>query len=545
MAIADLPTSHPLQTLGNKLRDFLSAFTNPSKHLWVCVVILLGLSYFLFFHGLTSGDLLRTESLRAIIGAEFLRSGNWIVPRLYGEPLFTKPPGMYALIAACSLPFGEVTEFSSRLPSAIAATLTVFLTFWYFGRQLGRLGGFLAAVILPLSPLWLEKATSAEIDMVQVAWTTASILFCLRALDDSQGEKNERDAKPLPDKTVTENETNTSYQVGVEKPQPITKPHRWPTTMWWCLSLLCVTGGLLSKWTTPAFFYLTMIPLLWWRRQLRLLWCRGHLLGVALAAAIFTGWAAAAVAMEGWDVWYTTIEREAMQRLMPGYTPFPYPWHDSLIHPLKLLVVTLPFSAIALLTLRPSFYQLWDDRGRRLLQALHCWTWVNMIFWSFPTEHAPRHSFPLFPGISGLASMVVFAWMTGKLGWVWPLWKPQHGLMATVFLWVVLKLVYVHAVIPRKSAEASPQVKGEVLAQLVPVDTILYIIGVKDEGIMFYYRQLVYRVSSPTKLPKGHPSYCVLLPKELEKVRAQRPIEVIRELTDQQGDPMILVRVKG
>ena len=46
---------------------------------------------------------------QAIIAAEFLRSGNWIVPTLYGEPLFTKPPGMYAAIALVSLPVGGVS----------------------------------------------------------------------------------------------------------------------------------------------------------------------------------------------------------------------------------------------------------------------------------------------------------------------------------------------------------------------------------------------------------------------------------------------------
>ncbi len=106
-------------------------------------------------------------------------------------------------------------------------------------------------------------------------------------------------------------------------------------------------------------------------------------------------------------------------------------------------------------------------------------------------------------------------------------------------------MVYVHGVIPRKSAEFSPQSKGENLAQLVPVDTILYIMGIKDEGIMFYYRKVVRRVASPSDLPRGRSLYCVLLPAEVQRVRSQRQVEILRELIDQQGDPMILVRIKG
>ncbi len=44
------------------------------------------------------------------------------------------------------------------------------------------------------------------------------------------------------------------------------------------MSLLCVVAGTLTKWTAPAFFYLTVIPLLAWRRQLSLLIGWRHLL---------------------------------------------------------------------------------------------------------------------------------------------------------------------------------------------------------------------------------------------------------------------------
>src|SRR5437773_11846696 len=62
----------------------------------------------LFFVGLSTGPFYRTEGLRALVAAEMLRSGDWIVPTLYGRPLLTKPPGMYVAIAAVSWPFGGV-----------------------------------------------------------------------------------------------------------------------------------------------------------------------------------------------------------------------------------------------------------------------------------------------------------------------------------------------------------------------------------------------------------------------------------------------------
>jgi 4-amino-4-deoxy-L-arabinose transferase-like glycosyltransferase len=493
------------------------------------VLLLLGLCGILFYYGLGVGQLRGTESLRAIIAEGFLRGGNWLVPVLYGEPLFTKPPGMYAAIALASWPFGAVSEATARLPSAIAATVTVLLVYWYFGRQLGRQGGLVAALVLPLSPLWLEKAPSAEIDMVQVAWVTGAILFFLRALEAEEDKETRRQG----DK---ENARSLSPCLLVSLSPCL------PT--WWLASFLCVAGGFLTKWTAPAFFYLTVVPLLWWRGRLRLLLGRRHLTSAALAAGICLAWALAAVALTGWDVFAATVGNEALQRLSPQHSTRPYPWLASLVHPVKLLAFALPWSAVALLTLRPGFARLWDERGRRLLQALHCWVWPNMLFWSLPTEHTPRHSFPLFPGIAGLAALVVLAWLTGRMPWRLPRVTPRQLLVGTLALWLAVKVLYVQVIVPGRQVRGGPQGTGEVLAQLVPSGWVLYILRLKDEGVMFYYGGSVRRVAAPASLPAG-PAYCVLTDDEWRHWDPSRRAEVVRRLYDGQGDPILLVRLPG
>src|SRR5579862_3234519 len=111
----------------------MDGFISLAHRLQKCRRLLPGLLFiycaFLFFYGLDNGELYRNETLRAIIAREMLRTGNWIVPTLYGQPLFTKPPGMYAAIALCSYFHGEVTEWSARLPSALAATAIVWLMY--------------------------------------------------------------------------------------------------------------------------------------------------------------------------------------------------------------------------------------------------------------------------------------------------------------------------------------------------------------------------------------------------------------------------------
>src|SRR5437868_2776236 len=163
---------------------------SPADRTWIAVALLLVWCGSLFFYGLATGELYRTESLRAILAEEFLRSGNWMVPTLYGEPIFTKPPGMYAAIALFSWPFGAVSEWTARLPSAVAASVAVFLFYGYFARQLGRRGGLVAAAILPASFMWLDKGSAAEIDMMQVTWVAAALLCFFRALEIEEEQED-------------------------------------------------------------------------------------------------------------------------------------------------------------------------------------------------------------------------------------------------------------------------------------------------------------------------------------------------------------------
>lgn len=474
-------------------------------------LLLLGLvSLLFFFHGLAAGELYRTESLRAIIAAEFLRTGDWIVPRLYGEPLFTKPPGMYAAIALMSLPFGEVTETTARLPSALAATSIVFLMYWYFRRQLGAVAGLLAALTMPLSLMWLDKAPSAEIDMVQVAWVTAALLCFFRAVEEEEGES----------------------------------PSRAGT--WWLLALAAVAGGLLTKWTAPAFFYGTVCTLLLWRGRLRLLIGRRHLLAAGLAASVCLAWMVAAVLSTGWPVFEETVSREALMRLSPSHHPRPYPWHESLAHPFILWGANLPCSALALLVFCPGFVVPGGARGRWLAQALYCWLWPNLLFWSVIPEHAPRHSFPLAPAIAGLAALVLISWQDGAWNpgpWLRRI-RPVPLLILLVAGWLIAKAAFVHAVVPVRNHQREPRQKALQISQAVPPAATLYLFKLKDEGIMFYYGRPVRRLAGPHDLPSSpEPLYCILEKDEWLQWPGLRPAEALLQLRDEQQAPMVLVKV--
>jgi 4-amino-4-deoxy-L-arabinose transferase-like glycosyltransferase len=540
------------------------AVWNPTHAAWQPIVILLLLSGALFFYGLNLTELYRTEALRAIIGAEMLRSGDWIVPRLYGEPLVTKPPGMYAAIAILSAPFGGVTEWTARLPSALAATAIVLLMFWYVGRQIGRLGGLVVAAVTPCGFLWIDKAGSAEIDMLQVGWTAAALLFFFRAVEEHD------------------------------------QPGGVRRFGWWLAALLCVAGGVLTKWTGPMFFYATAIPFLLWRKQFRLLFSWQHLLSALIGAGLCFAWAGAAIQQIGWERFAETISQEVGPRVSyEQHLDANSPW-QALAHPFRLLFVNLPWSGFALLTLWPGFMRLWDERGRRMLQAFHCWAWPSLLLFTFFPDHATRHSFPLFPGIVGLGGMCWLAFLEGRLperlaAWhsrfsllalggfglivlagavgtlfalpssVWwlaliavlmGLWCVREGLRAYrarrfgwllgvfVLTWVVCKFGYLQLYLPVRHMNREPRARAALLARHVPPSDTLYLFRMKDEGIMFYYGRPVRRLKGFHDLPHTtEPVYCVVMEEEWREWKDRADWQVVLEvhLKDEQNDPMLLV----
>jgi hypothetical protein len=489
------------------------------------VALLLVLCGLLFFVGLNERELCGNEGLRAILAAEVLRGGSWSVPTLYGEPLLTKPPGMSLAIALASWPAGAVSAASARLPSALVGTLTVLLFYFTFARYLGRRAGLLAAVLLPCTPLWLGRVPSAEIDLVQLAWVTAALLFLLRALEAAEESRG-----------------------------------AWRTYLWWQVALLGMAGGLLTKWTAPAFFYLTALPLLAWRRQMRLLGQWPHLLALAVAGGLCLAWGAAVLRVTGWDALAGTLRREALLRLSPAHHPRPYPWGELLTFPLGFLLGCLPASACALLTLRRGFADLWDPRTRRLLHLLHCWAWANLLFWTLVPGHKPRHALPLQPALAGLAALGWVGWSSlarrASPGYQ-PAREPRKPdaqarvparaalLLALVLAWLGVKFVYVFGPIGLHRAPRSPRAGGEMLARRIPQGDPLYLFGLKDEGILFYYGRPALRLAGPERLPVlPHPAHCLLRGDEWRGWPAGHPAEVMGRLLDERGAELVLVRVR-
>jgi 4-amino-4-deoxy-L-arabinose transferase-like glycosyltransferase len=476
---------------------------DPISWRWPTLVLWCG---FLFGYGL-SGPLYRTEALRAIIGQSAL-DGHWLTPTLYGEPFLTKPPGVYAAIGLTSWPAGRVTEVTARIPSAIAAALTVLFAFSTLRRFVGAGRAFAAALLLPVSFLWLDKAPSSEIDILQLAWVSAALFSFLRAYAAKEA------ARPR------------------------------AAFGWWVAALLCVTGGFLTKWTAPAFFYLAVGPFLVWRGRLRWLFATDHLLGVAVAIALCATWAGCVSAEVGWDALSDTVRQEAAQRFAPKATGKPYPWAESVAFPAVLVAACLPWSIPALLSLRGRGLKSAQGPERMLVQLLHCWAWPNVLFWSLPAQHNVRYVLPVAPAITLLGVIAMYHWTARLAAAGRRFASARAGLVVAVLVWAVVKVVFVEGVVPQRTADRNARPTGEHLARLVPPGEILYLCRLKDEGVLFYYGRPARRLKR-IEAPAGAAVYVLMLDAEWDgRLFRGRP-EYVAELRDQQKAPIHLVRLRG
>ena len=66
---------------------------------------------------------------------DIVLEGRWLLPLRAGEQIASKPPLFHWFAAGASILRGEMTEASIRFPSALFATLGVFLCY-FFGRRL-------------------------------------------------------------------------------------------------------------------------------------------------------------------------------------------------------------------------------------------------------------------------------------------------------------------------------------------------------------------------------------------------------------------------
>ncbi|MEG1586736.1 MAG: glycosyltransferase family 39 protein [Bacteroidales bacterium] len=120
------------------------------------------------------------EPREAVVSYSMIETGNWILPENAGGDMAYKPPFFHWCVALASLPMGEVTEFSSRLPSAVALILMACAFFLFFSKRTDVYRSFLATLIF-ISSFEVHRAgMNARVDMVLTAMIVMAIFQLYR-----------------------------------------------------------------------------------------------------------------------------------------------------------------------------------------------------------------------------------------------------------------------------------------------------------------------------------------------------------------------------
>lgn len=120
------------------------------------------------------------ESREAIVAYTMLESGNWILPMNYGVEIAYKPPFLYWTIAVISSILGGVSEFSARMPSALAFLAMQLVFFSFVAKRKNVKTAFLTSILLLSSFEVHRAAVACRLDMLQVSLIVISLCLLFR-----------------------------------------------------------------------------------------------------------------------------------------------------------------------------------------------------------------------------------------------------------------------------------------------------------------------------------------------------------------------------
>lgn len=105
------------------------------------------------------------EGRYALVASEMLKNNDWVIPTLNEIKYFEKPPLVYWLTSVSMWLFGK-NEFSARLPTALAALLTVIGTYFFARRTFDRKTAIFSSAVLFTSFGFFTYSQVSEIEML-------------------------------------------------------------------------------------------------------------------------------------------------------------------------------------------------------------------------------------------------------------------------------------------------------------------------------------------------------------------------------------------
>jgi 4-amino-4-deoxy-L-arabinose transferase-like glycosyltransferase len=151
-----------------------------ARFAWIALI--LATLYLCYFHNLGAIGFVGPDEPRyAWIARDMMETGDWVTPRLYGQPWFEKPP-LYYWAAALSFKLFGVSEAAARFPSALAALFATLAMAWLAWRLYGPATARWLLLLLPTTVGMIGFSHAAATDMPFAASLTIAMVCAARLL---------------------------------------------------------------------------------------------------------------------------------------------------------------------------------------------------------------------------------------------------------------------------------------------------------------------------------------------------------------------------
>ncbi len=145
----------------------------------LAVLSAVGLLLALYLADLTGMGMYGPDEPRyADVGRAMAQSGDWVTPRLWGQPWFEKPALLYWMTAA-GFRANLGPDLAPRLPVAILSIVFLSFFWWRLKLEWDRRAASCATAMLATSAGWLAYSHVAVTDLPLAAFFSAAVLLSL------------------------------------------------------------------------------------------------------------------------------------------------------------------------------------------------------------------------------------------------------------------------------------------------------------------------------------------------------------------------------
>ncbi len=396
------------------------------------ILILVLLSAMLFLPALGMRDFWAPDEPRyAEVVREMLMEGDYLVLRDNGKLYPDKPPLYFWMAGLSATLLGGVSEFTLRLPAALAGMAVVLLCF-FFGRELfSARAGFLGACILATTYGFFSESNWVHLDTTLTLWVTLA-LYC--------------------------------FWKGARQPHP---SMGWMVGFYLCLGLGLLTKGpvgLVLPLAAAAVYFL-------WQGKSRM-WVRwGLWWGLPAAAGMAVAWGVAAyLSSSGEYNLSEVLSTHVLNRVTRGLHHLRGPGYYFLHLPVNFLPWSVFFPAVLI----GAFVAAYRP-GRP--EVRFCLSWVGSMFLVF-TLSAEKRGIYMLPLLPALAMLFGWFW-DRRLDTVAARSRPDRVVMLPLVIWGTLLLSL--SWVPYRYGVGYPDLGSTPLA----LSVVLLILGLVHLGVGF------------------------------------------------------------